>query len=129
VVRRSTSAGIDVGVQIDSELPDRIEANRFLPQIPNDPVASHIGVSLAAGATAMVRGNDIAGRATGIYSDSRVAHVYGNTIHGNAVGMSSRPGVLGPDNAPAGNGVHLQNSADGVTIQNNILYAESGYAL
>ncbi len=102
-IRRSTFAGIDVGVHVDSTLPNLIEDNHFLTPQPNDTVASDTGIHLVTGAASTVRGNDIAGRATGIYSDSLVANIYGNTIHANAVGMSSRRGVLGPNNpAPVG---------------------------
>jgi len=137
VVRRGTFAGVEVGVQIDSPLPNLVEHNRFLPQIPDDDVASEIGVSLASGATATVRDNNIAGRVTGIYSDSRVALVYGNAIHGNAVGMSSRSGILGPDNPPPvggtgglamndlydnGIGILVPPDASGVWVRFNHVY-------
>ena len=137
IVRRGTFAGVEVGVTIDSSLPNLVEHNRFLPQIPDDDVASEIGVSLASGATATVRDNDIAGRVSGIASDSRVALVYGNAIHGNAVGMSSRRGILGPDNPPPvgaagglamndvydnGIGILVPPDASGVWVRFNHVY-------
>lgn len=137
VVRRNTFAGVEVGVQIDSGLHNLVEQNHFLPQIPDDGIDSDVGVSLASGATATVRDNDIAGRVTGVYSDSRVAWVYGNEIHGNAVGMSSRRGILGPDNpAPVGSagglpmneiydndiGILVPPDATGVWVRFNDVY-------
>jgi len=100
VVRRCVFDAIDVGIQIDSRESNLIENNRFVA--PEEGSAG-TGIYLSPGVISTVRDNDIAGRQTGIYNDSRVADVYGNLIHQNAVGMSSRRGVLGPDNpAPYG---------------------------
>jgi nitrous oxidase accessory protein NosD len=137
VVRRNTFAGVETGVRIDSRLPNLVEQNRFLPPIPGDHIAGEAGVYLASEATATVRDNDVAGRATGIYSDSRAALLYGNAIHGNAVGMSSRRGILGPDNPPPvggpgglarneiydnGIGILVPPDATGVWVRFNEIY-------
>ena len=43
---------------------------------------------------ATIRDNDISGRNTGIYTDSKIANLHGNLVHNNTVGITSRQGVI-----------------------------------
>ncbi|MEX2093005.1 MAG: NosD domain-containing protein [Pirellulales bacterium] len=82
-----------IGVRIDSPRHNTVENNTFV-------TGGGTGIRLARGVTSTVTGNDVAERALGIYTDSKVADLYGNLIHNNAVGMESRHGIIGPNNEP-----------------------------
>ncbi|MCC6124661.1 MAG: right-handed parallel beta-helix repeat-containing protein [Pirellulales bacterium] len=93
LIRRGVLGAVPTAIRIESARPNTVENNA-------SSGSGGTGIYLAANVPALVRNNDISGRATGIYSDSQVADVYANAIHDNAVGMESRRGILGPDNSP-----------------------------
>lgn len=82
-----------VGVRIDSPLYNEVVNNTFV-------ASGATGILLPRGVTSLVTGNDVSGRETGIYTDSKVADLYGNLVHDNTVGMESRHGIIGPNNEP-----------------------------
>jgi autotransporter-associated beta strand protein len=101
-----------IGMRIDSREPNLIEDNSFAGN-------TQTGLYVGPGATVTLQGNDVSGNATGIDCESKVAEIYGNSIHDNIVGMTSLQGVLGPDNpAPFG--------AEGGKTPNNIYGNQTG---
>jgi hypothetical protein len=82
-----------VGIRIDSRRYNRIESNSFV-------TGGGTGIFIARGVTSLITGNDVAARALGIYTDSKVADLFGNLVHDNTVGMESRHGIIGPNNDP-----------------------------
>ncbi|RIK74487.1 MAG: hypothetical protein DCC68_22985 [Planctomycetota bacterium] len=82
-----------IGIRIDSRRYNEVEANSFV-------TGGGTGIFIARGVTSLVTSNDVAARALGIYTDSKVVDLYGNFIHDNTIGMESRHGIIGPDNDP-----------------------------
>jgi hypothetical protein len=97
VIRDNDFQNGGTSVRIDSTRRNSILDNRFTSPGPGLGLT---GIHVSANVPAVVSGNDIAARATGLYSDSVIADIYGNVIHNNTVGMTGFTGVLGPDNPP-----------------------------
>jgi len=93
VVHYCTISENDTGLRIDSVQYNRVEHN----VVADNAI---VGIYLSPATTSTVRYNEVLGNGIGIYNDSRVADEHANDVHGNAVGLSSRQGILGPDNPP-----------------------------
>jgi hypothetical protein len=112
----------------DSEFRNRgtaVSLQSFELNVLRDNLISdtgNVGVSLPTHSPALLHGNTVGGRAIGVVWESRVADVYDNSIDGNAVGIRSLGGVIGPDNPnPYGTagGVapnRVRNNAVGIEI-------------
>lgn len=157
---RSTFSGSGDGIQIlgnsvDDAVGNLITRSDFQNQGTSIDVASYevniidgntftesgtLGIHLAAHTPAIVVGNDIGGRATGMLWESRVAQVWDNDIHGGGVGIETIGGVVGPDNpapfgAPGGlapnrvfgndTGVLVPDNSAGAIVRHTDIYSNT----
>ncbi len=96
IITRSEFQNVQTAVDILSFEVNTLDGNTFTGN-------GSVGVHLRPGTPAVLVGNDISGRATGIRWESRVADVWDNDIHAGTVGIEVLGGVVGPDNpAPYG---------------------------
>ena len=91
LIARSDFQNAATAVAIHSFAANTLEGNTFTE-------SGTLGVHLAANTPAILVGNDISDRATGILWESRVARVWDNDIHAGTVGIETVGGVVGPDN-------------------------------
>ncbi len=157
---RSTFAGTGDGVQIlgdsvDDAVGNLITRSDFENEATAVDIQSYevntldgntftgsgaLGVHLASHTPAVLVGNDIAGRATGILWESRIAAVWDNDIHDGGVGIRTIGGVVGPDNpspygTPGGlapnrvfgntTGVQVPDESAGAIVRHTEIYANT----
>ena len=141
--------GVATGVRIDSHASNTVNRNTFVggsssgvyvaagaaATVQNNTISGSgsYGIYVGTGAAGTISKNDVAGRGTGIYTDSNLALVYDNDVHGNTFGIAGG-GTIGPPSAtvstPAnrvyanGTGIFI-SGANGAIVRFNEIYNNS----